>query len=154
MPRWAFQAKLSVVKHLSATTMSLTHTKKNPLVISLGIVLAILGAAGTLVISTMLAFLLPAVFDGGLGFLSHQALFQVMWAVVFLSLFVTGVSLISSGSQGRRHDLVPGLTLYFLGAALLVNGLLLLSSGHLVYAILACVIGTAVVMLEWQTEVI
>lgn len=135
-------------------SMSLDIAEKRPMVITFGAVIAVLGAAGTLGISTMLAFLLPQIADGGMGFLSHQALFQVMWAIVFISTLVAGVSLISSGVKGKQYDLVPGLTLYFLGAALMINGLILLSSGHVLYAVLASVVGAVIILLEWQTEVI
>ena len=125
-----------------------------PLLIALGAVLAILGAAGLLRISTMLAFLLPQLAGGEFRFFSHLALFQVMWAVFFVSLLITGVSLIVSGARGKRRDVVPGLTLYFLGASLMVNGILLLTYGHPLYGGIALFIGALAAYLEWSTEVV
>ncbi len=135
-------------------TEDLSLAKRGRFITVLGAVMAVLGAAGTLGISAMLAFLLPALAEGSLSYFFNQALFQVMWAVFFISLFVAGVSLIVSGVKRKRHDLVPGLTLYFLGAALVVNALLLLTYGHLVYALTAAVIGCVVMYAEWSTEVI
>lgn len=126
----------------------------NKKLIILGAVIAIVGAAGILRISTMLAFLLPQMVEGNFSFLSHQALFQIMWAVFAISLFITGISLIVSGVKNKKHDLVPGLTLYFLGASLIINGILLLMYGHTLYAAVAIIIGAIVTFLEWNTEVL
>jgi hypothetical protein len=49
---------------------------------------------------------------------------------------------------------VPGLTLYFLGASLMVNGSLLFMYGHTLYAVVAILIGAIVTFLEWNTEVL
>ncbi len=122
--------------------------------IFLGALAAILGAAGVLAISPMLAYLIPKITDGEYAYLFNLVLFQVMWAVFFVSLLVTGIKLIISGMQRKRHDIVPGLTLYFLGAALIVNGFLMLTYGHLLYAGIAIVVGSVVAYIEWSTEVV
>ena len=129
-------------------------SSRRPAITLLGAILAILGAAAVLRISTMLAFLLPRLAEGELTFFSHQALFQAMWAVFAVSLLIAGVSLIASGVRGKRRDLVPGLTLYFLGASLAINGLLLLTYGHLLYGALAIAIGAVAILVEWGTEVV
>lgn len=132
----------------------MTLANKSRYITVIGAIIAVLGAAGTLGISAMLAFLLPELADGNLGFFFNQALFQVIWAVFFISLFVAGLSLIVSGVRQKQHDLVPGLTLYFLGAALVVNALMMLTYGHVVYALTAGAIGCIVMYAEWSTEVI
>ena len=134
---------------------SLTDSSQSrPAITGLGAILAIIGAAGVLRISTMLAFLLPNLAEGKLQVFSHQALFQVMWAVFFISLLITGISLIVSGVRGKRRDLVPGLTLYFLGASLMVNGFLLLMYGYPLYGGIAVIIGALAAWIEWSTEVV
>ncbi|HBS27675.1 MAG TPA: hypothetical protein DD827_11250 [Gammaproteobacteria bacterium] len=134
-------------------TATLNRTSNSKITI-LGAIIAIIGAAGILRISTMLAFLLPQMAEGEFSFLSHQALFQIMWAVFAISLFITGISLIVSGAKNKKHDLVPGLTLYFLGASLMINGSLLFMYGHTLYAVVAILIGAIVTFLEWNTEVL
>ncbi len=134
-------------------TSALNRTSNSKITI-LGAIIAIIGAAGILRISTMLAFLIPQMAEGNYPFFSHQVLFQIMWAVFAISLFITGISLIVSGVKNKRHDLVPGLTLYFLGASLMINGILLLVHGHTAYAAVAILIGAIVTFLEWNTEVL
>lgn len=123
-------------------------------IVLLGIVAAILGAAGTLGISKMLLYLIPKLNDGEYSFLSHLALFQFMWVVFFVSLLIAGVKLVFSGIRRKRHDIVPGLSLYFLGAALIVNGFLMFTYGHVLYASVTVLIGAMVSYLEWSTEVV
>ncbi len=130
------------------------QSSSRPVITALGVVLAILGAAAVLRISTMLAFLLPRLADGELAFFWHQGLFQVMWAIFAVSLLITGISLIISGVRGKRRDLVPGLTLYFLGASLVINGLLLLIYGYPLYGGVAVAVGAVAVLVEWGTEVV
>jgi hypothetical protein len=123
-------------------------------IIIVGVLATILGVLGSLGIFRMLAFLIPKLSSGEYSFLSHLALFQFMWAVFFVSLLVAGIKLVVSGIKRKRHDIVPGLTLYFLGAALVVNGILMLTYGNVVYAGITILIGALVSYLEWSTEVV
>jgi hypothetical protein len=123
-------------------------------IIVLGAIAAILGTAGILAISPMLAYLIPKLTSGEYRYLFNLVLFQFMWAVFFISLLVAGIKLIISGVKRKRHDIIPGLTLYFLGAALIVNGLLMLTYGHTLYASITVLIGVAVAYIEWSTEVV
>ena len=102
----------------------------------------------------MLAYLIPKLISGEYSYLFNLVLFQFMWAVFFVSLLVGGIKLIISGLQRRRHDIIPGLTLYFLGSALIVNGFLMLIYGHVLYAGIAILNGFIVVYIEWSTEVV
>jgi len=127
---------------------------RSRLIVFIGALAATLGAAGVLAISPMLAYLIPKLTSGEYSFFFNLVLFQVMWAVFFVSLLVAGIKLIISGVQRKRHDIVPGLTLYFLGAALIVNGFLMLMYGHALYAGIAIVVGSVVTYIEWSTEVV
>jgi hypothetical protein len=127
---------------------------RSRLIILLGIFAAIIGAAGGLGISPMLAYLIPKLMSGEYFYLFNLVLFQFMWAVFFVSLLVGGIKLIISGLQRKRHDIIPGLTLYFLGSALIVNGFLMLIYGHVLYAGIAILNGFIVVYIEWSTEVV
>ena len=123
-------------------------------IVFIGALAATLGAAGVLAISPMLAYLIPKLTSGEYSYFFNLVLFQMMWAVFFLSLLVAGIKLIISGVQRKRHDIIPGLTLYFLGAALIVNGFLMLTYGHALYAGIAIVVGSVVAYIEWSTEVV
>jgi hypothetical protein len=123
-------------------------------IIVLGAIAAVLGAAGILAISPMLVYFIPKLTSGEYRYLFNLVLFQFMWAVFFISLLIAGIKLIISGVKRKRHDIIPGLTLYFLGAALIVNGLLMLAYGHTLYAGITVLIGVAVAYIEWSTEVV
>lgn len=135
-------------------TRRLAPSTRSKFVLLFGLLLAIAGGMGTIALSSMLVYTVPKVASGELGFFTHQALFQSMWAVFFVSLFITGVSLVVSAASRRRKDLVPGLTLYFLGAALMVNGLLMLTYGHYLFGGIVFGVGALAVYLEWSTEVV
>jgi hypothetical protein len=127
---------------------------RSRLVMLLGIIIAIAGALGTLLLASMLGALIPQFLQGHIPFLSFQLLFQLLWLIVMVSLFVTGISLINSGVRHKRKDLVPGLTLYFLGAALAINGLLLFTFGNVATGVALFVVGALAMIIEWSTEVI
>jgi tryptophan-rich sensory protein len=124
------------------------------LLILLGIMSAIAGAVGTLLLGYMLGSALPAWFDGRLAFLTFQLLFQLLWLIFFISMFVLGLSLIRSGMDRRRKDIVPGLTLYFLGAALAAIGIMLFTFGNLAAGVGLFIAGALAVYVEWSTEVV
>jgi len=127
---------------------------RSRLIILLGIFAAIIGAAGGVGVSPMLAYLIPKLISGEYSYLFNLVLFQFMWAVFFVSLLVAGIKLIVSGLQRKRHDVIPGLALYFLGSALIVNGFLMLTYGYVLYAGIAILNGFIVVYIEWSTEVV
>lgn len=135
-------------------TRRLPPSIRSKLVLLFGLLLAIAGGLGTIALSALLVYTVPRTVSGEWHFFSHQALFQSMWAVFFVSLFMTGVSLVVSGANRKRKDLVPGLTLYFLGAALVVNGLLMLTYGHWIFGAVMIAVGAVAVYLEWSTEVV
>ncbi|RUM94473.1 MAG: hypothetical protein DSZ28_02985 [Thiothrix sp.] len=127
---------------------------RSRLILFIGALAAILGAAGVLAISPLLVYLIPKLVNGEYSYLFNLALFQFMWAVFFVSLLVAGIKLVISGANRKRYDIIPGLTLYFLGAALMVNGFLMLMYGHVIYAGIAILVGSIVSYLEWSTEVV
>ncbi len=124
------------------------------LLVLLGIMAATAGAAGTLLLGYMLGAALPAWLDGRLAFLTFQLLFQLLWLVFFISMFVLGLSLIRSGRDRRRKDIVPGLTLYFLGAALAAIGIMLFTFGNVAAGLGLFVVGALAIYVEWSTEVV
>ena len=127
---------------------------RSRLIMALGLVFAAAGAAGALLLTFMLGVLVPEFLQGRVTFLSFQLLFQLMWLVFFVSLFITGLSLLRSGARRKRKDLVPGLTLYFLGAALVVNGMMLMTFGDMTRGVVLTVTGIAAMLVEWSTEVV
>ena len=136
------------------TTVYTAPPGRSRMVMALGLILAMVGASGTLLLTWMLGALIPGFIQGHFPFLSFQLLFQLLWLVFFVSLFITGLSLIRSGAVRKRKDLVPGLTLYFLGASLVINGMLLLTFGHLGVGAGLVTSGVLAILLEWSSEVV
>ena len=124
------------------------------LLILLGVLAAVVGAVGTLLVAWMLGSMAPHWLDGRLAFFTYQLLFQALWLLFFVSMFVLGLKLIRSGRERRRHDVVPGLTLYYLGAALAMIGVMLVAFGNLAVGAALFVAGALAIYVEWSTEVI
>ncbi len=84
---------------------------------------------------------------------THFTLQTLVWLLIFVSGAVTGIALVVSAIRRRPHNLVPGPTLYFLGAGLLFNGIILLADTAYVWAIGSLVAGAVLVYLESNTEI-
>ena len=91
--------------------------------------------------------------QNGITFMSNSILFHLLWAIFFLSLLVTGIKLLISALNKRNKDLVPGMTLYFLGASLVIIGLFYLIFEQYVYAIASIIAGAICIYLEGATEI-
>ena len=122
--------------------------------IVLGALATVAGAIGTLLLAWMLGVAVPRWLGGQLGFFTFELLFQLLWLLFFASLFSLGLKLIRSGRDGRSHDVVPGLTLYWLGAALAMIGIMLFAFGDVITGIALFAAGALAILVEWSTEVI
>ncbi|MEM7281719.1 MAG: hypothetical protein AAF438_08835 [Pseudomonadota bacterium] len=92
--------------------------------------------------------------DGGIqAYLTTFVVYHAMWWLFFASLAVVGLSLIQASFVGRRNNLVPGPTLYLLGATLIINGFFLLMFGQAGWAALAILSGVVFMYLENQTVI-
>ncbi|MGF1645117.1 MAG: hypothetical protein ACFCUJ_15880 [Thiotrichales bacterium] len=123
------------------------------LVSVLGIVATLVGLIGAIGVGAVLAYMVSELSAGRLHYLLHQALFQAVWWVFFASLFTVGLHLIISGYTRRKRDLVPGVSLYFLGLALVVNGLILLVYSNPLYGLTALLVGVVLVFIEWRFDI-
>ncbi len=83
---------------------------------------------------------------------SHFTLQTLVWMLIFVSGAVAGISLLVSAIRRRRHNLVPGPTLYFLGTGLLFNGIILLADTAYLWAIASALLGALLIYLESNTE--
>ncbi len=119
----------------------------------IGIVCIIVAAFGIFWLSKIIPGLYSTLVNSGFSFMSNTALFHILWAVFFLSLLITGIKLIISALNKRTKDLVPGLSLYFLGASLVVIGLFYFVFGQLTYALLSVAVGILSIYIEGTTEI-
>ena len=120
---------------------------RSALVATTGTLFFAIGALGTFVVGAEAWHLAN---DYGL---TSIAIHSLIWLIFFVSLAVAGLSLLRSGFRRKRHDLVPGPTLYFLGASLVVNGLFLLVVSEYIYAMVAISAGLLFLYLEHATQV-
>ena len=91
--------------------------------------------------------------DSGFSFMSNSMTFHIVWAIFFLSLLITGIKLTISALNKRTKDLVPGLSLYFLGASLVIIGMFYLVFGQFTYALIAIISGALCIYFEGAAEI-
>lgn len=120
-----------------------------------GGILALAGGLLGLVIVTRLLAADFAPIDGGVkAYLTTFVIYHALWWCFFVSLSIVGLSLLHAAFRGRTSNLVPGPTLYVLGATLIVNGFFLLMFGAAGWAGLAVFAGAIFMYLEHQTVLI
>ncbi len=119
----------------------------------IGIVCICISAIGIFWLSKIIPGLYEAVVNDGYSFMKNSVIFHLLWLIFFISLFITGVKLIISAINKRTTDLVPGLTLYFVGASLVVIGLFYLIFQETTYALMAIIIGILCIYFEGAAEI-
>lgn len=92
--------------------------------------------------------------SGNYSVTSHQYLYEGLWLVFLVSLSVLGLSLVISGFQKRQHDIVPGPTLYLMGASLLGIALMMTMYGQVLHAVVAAMAGVTLMVIEWYYDVV
>ena len=119
----------------------------------IGIICTAVSAIGIFWLSKIIPGIYHTLIQNGLSFMSNSVLFHLIWAIFFINLLIAGFKLINSALNKRTKDLVPGLTLYFLGASLVVIGLFYLVFEQYGYAAIAIIVGALCIYLEGTTEI-
>ena len=88
-----------------------------------GIVCIAAAVIGIYWISRIIPGIYSTLSESGFLFMSNSLVFHIVWAIFFLSLLITGIKLTISALNKRTKDLVPGVSLYFLGASLVIIGM-------------------------------
>lgn len=127
-------------------------TGRTLFIVLLGAALTVVGVWGTVVVFRLLQFT-NSLTEMQSPFTSGSTLYYVLWLVAGLSLLIAGISLIVSGLRRKRHDLVPGPTLYFLGLSLCGIGFFLLTFGQIGYSVAAIIIGLLLIYWEWTLAI-
>ncbi|QMU60858.1 MAG: hypothetical protein GKR92_03775 [Gammaproteobacteria bacterium] len=122
------------------------------LIFILGIICTGIAAVGIFWLSKIIPGIYQTLAGTDFSFMSNSVVFHLLWVVFFLSLLMTGVKLLISALNKRTTDLVPGVSLYFLGASLLIIGLFYLLFGQLIYALISIIAGTFFIYVEGTTE--
>ncbi len=131
----------------------LASSQRSLATLLLGALVTVGGLVGTVFLLRILWFVLPKLSAGEYGFTLSTALYGAAWLALFIGLCVTGVSLVMSGLRRKRHDLVPGITLYIVGLSAIVIGFFLLVRSDYIPAVVAIVVGAIFVYLESQTRI-
>lgn len=118
-----------------------------------GIICAVAALLGLYWIVRIIPGILHTISESGFSFISNTILFHLIWLIFFLSLLVTGIKLFNSALKKRNKDLVSGITLYFLGASLVVIGLFYLVFQEYPYALMAIIAGILCIYVEGTTEI-
>lgn len=80
-----------------------------------------------------------------------EVLFRILWGIVAAAFVATGVSLLSAAIWQRRTNMVPGPTLYVMGAALVIIGMFLCSDGGWFSGAIIAMAGLATMWLEYRS---
>lgn len=140
---------------MTESTSTSKGAPKRLLLTSAGIVAILIGLTGVMVMVRLLvADFAPLDNAPVKAFLTSFVLYHVIWVCFFLSLAVAGLSLASAAVRRKHRDLVPGITLYVLGAALFINGLFLLLFGLPAWGAVALAAGLALMYLEYRLDVL
>ena len=119
----------------------------------IGIICTSAAAIGLFWLSKIIPGIYHTLMQNGLSFMSNAILFHLLWVIFFISLLVTGIKLLISALKKRKKNLVPGITLYFLGASLVIIGLFYLVFEQYTYAIVSVIAGTLCIYVEGTTEI-
>ncbi len=119
-----------------------------------GILFAVVAAAGLIGVGAHLLIVLTSLLDGSLGYSLNFAIYNALWIIFFLSLLIAGINLIISGARKKRHNLVPGISLYLAGASLIMLSFYLFVYDDLRYAVIALVVGLVLMLVEWFSETV
>ena len=149
MPNILFKCELSMANSSSQSANSL----QSGLTFIIGIICTAVAAIGIFWLSKIIPGIYQTLTQNGFSFMSNSVLFHLIWAIFFINLLIAGFKLINSALNKRTKDLVPGLTLYFLGASLVIIGLFYLVFEQYTYAIAAIVTGALCIYLEGLTEI-
>ncbi len=138
--------------------MKVTSTQKPSVLVSsialiIGIICICASAFGLFWLSKIIPGLYTLISENDYSFLKHTIIFHLLWLIFFFSLLMTGVKLIYSAINKKTTDLVPGTTLYFLGASLVVIGLFYLVTGEMVFAGISLIAGLLCIYFEGAYEI-
>ena len=138
--------------------MQVTHPQSaKPLFSALTFIIGVICIAAAAIGIFWLSKIIPGIYhtlnQNGFSFMSNSILFHLLWLVFFISLLITGIKLLISGLKKRTRDLVPGITLYFLGASLVIIGMFYFVFEQYLYMAVSIIIGALCIFLEGATEI-
>ena len=144
-------------KLFSKVTKQHTDSQASLLFSSLTLLIGILCVSaavfGIFWLSKILPGLYTSVVGDGYAFMRNSVVFHLLWLVFFVGVLVVGIRLIISAIKKRTTDLVPGHSLYFVGASLVVIGLFYVVFEEMAYAAIAIIAGILCIYFEGAAEI-
>ncbi|NNF16145.1 MAG: hypothetical protein HKN70_05315 [Gammaproteobacteria bacterium] len=86
-----------------------------------------------------------------LPFGQKEMIFRALWGIVAIAFVATGLSLLLAAIRRRHTNMVPGPTLYILGAALVIISMFLISDGGWLSGAIIAAAGLATMWLEYRS---
>ena len=118
-----------------------------------GVIAAVAGFLGAFANLRLLAGALADAAGPG-GMLAPMTAYYFAWLIFFGGLVAAGISLMVAAVQGRREDIVPGPSLYLMGAALLVAGMAQLLFGRVALAGVTALAGLLLMYVEYRSALL
>lgn len=119
----------------------------------LGLAFIIGAALGIYWLSKLIPSLYTNLQSNDYSFMQNSLIFHLVWLFFFISILVAGVRLVVSALKKQTKNLVPGLSLYFAGATLVIIGLFYLLFQQTTYAVIAILTGSLCIYAEGSTEI-
>lgn len=120
---------------------------------ALGAVLSLGGIWATWAALKLLSFVWSHLSTETYAFTQSTVVYQGLWLIVALCVLIAGISLVISAWKRKRHDLVPGPTLYILGIALGAIGIFLFVFNQILFAIGTFIVGILFIYSEWSFRI-
>ena len=117
-----------------------------------GVVAAIIAAAGLIAFGSAFFITLTYALDDNVLYARNDLIMSIMWVIFFMALMTAGCHLIRSGMARRLYNIIPGVSLYFAGLALLVNAFYFFVHSNFAYGVLAGIFGIVLIVAEWGSE--
>lgn len=121
------------------------------LIVLIGIGTTVGGGIGGFSNLRLLAQDVSATVDGARAFFTPMAAYHLVWLVFFAGLLAVGVSLITASIKGRSEDIVPGPSIYVMGAALLIAAMFQFVFGRPGLAAVCALAGIALLFAEYRS---
>ncbi|MDH3689833.1 MAG: hypothetical protein OEU36_10185 [Gammaproteobacteria bacterium] len=121
--------------------------------LALGAILSLVGLWGTSAAIRLTSFVWSNLSTERYVFTPATVIYQGLWVVVALCVLATGISLIVSGWKRKRHNLIPGPTLYILGFILGAIGVFLFMFNQVPFAIGTFIAGLLLIYSEWAFRI-
>lgn len=116
-----------------------------------GVGASVAGGIGIFLNLRLLAQDVAVAADGTRSLFAPMTAYHFAWLAFFAGMLSVGISLIAASIKGRSEDIVPGPSLYIMGAALLIAAMCQLLFGRPGLAAVSALAGVALMVAEYRS---